>query len=62
MLKTLIRAFLVLRLESRPPALTLSTVLAYWRTRPAIHYTLDETSRQTRGSRLKQKLNEVYPF
>lgn len=62
MLKTLIRAFLVLRLESRPPALTMSTVLAHWRTRPAIHYTLDETSCQTRSSQLKQKLDEVYPF
>jgi len=62
MLKTLIRAFLVLRLESRQPALTLGTVLAYWRARPAIHYTLDETSRQTRARRIKQKLNEVYPF
>jgi hypothetical protein len=49
MLKTLIRA-------------TLSSVLAYWRTRPAIHYTLDEAKRETRGSRIKQKLNEVYPF
>ncbi len=60
MLKTLIRTLFVLRLESRQPALNVSTILAYWRTRPAIHYIVGQA--KTRSSALKHKIDEVYPF
>ena len=60
MLKTLFRALFVLRLESRQPALTTSSILHYWRTRPAIHYIVGQT--QAQSSALKRKLDEVYPF
>lgn len=61
MLKHIIRTLFVLRLASRAPSLTAGAVLSYWRTRPAIHFVLDQ-SQETRGDRIKRKLDQVYPF
>jgi hypothetical protein len=62
MLKTLIRAFFVLRLASRQPALNVGTVLAYWRARPAIHYIVGQAQMRPRPHAFKRILDEVYPF
>ena len=61
MLKTFLRAFVVFHLESRMPALTPSAVWAYWRSRPTIHFVLNQT-RIARGSKIKRSLDQVYPF
>ena len=61
MLKNLFPAFLVFRLEFRQPALDIETILSYWRRAPLIQYAIEEQS-ERRGSALKRKLNEVYPF
>ena len=61
MLKTFLRAFLVFHLESRMPALTPSAVLAYWRSRPTIHFVLEQTH-ALRSSQIKRSLDRVYPF
>ena len=63
MLKNLFRAFLVFRLEFRLPALDIDieTILSYWRRAPLIQYAIEEQG-ERRGSALKRKLNEVYPF
>jgi hypothetical protein len=61
MLRNVLRAFLVLHLETRLPAVTAGAVWAYWRSRPAIHFVIGQ-ERQTRGDRIKRALDEVYPF
>ncbi len=61
MLKNLFRAFLVFRLEFRQPALDIETILSYGRRAPLIQYAIEEQG-ERRGSALKRKLNEVYPF
>ena len=43
------------------PALTPSAVLAYWRSRPTIHFVLEQT-RAARNSQIKRSLDRVYPF
>ena len=67
MLKTLLRAAVVLRLESRELHLDPGLILLNWLRRPAIHMPL-EAIRQARaaaGERaaaLIRRLDEVYPF
>jgi len=61
MVKHVIRALFVLRLASRAPSLTAAAVLSHWRTRPAIHFVLDQNG-ETRRHRIKRKLDQVYPF
>ncbi|MEC7226670.1 MAG: hypothetical protein VXW00_07350 [Candidatus Latescibacterota bacterium] len=61
MLKTFLRAFVVFHLESRMPTLTPGAVWAYWRSRPTIHFVLDQT-RTARSSQIKRSLDRVYPF
>jgi len=66
-LKNLLRAVVVLRLESRELYLDPGPILLNWLRRPAIHMPL-ETIRQARaaaGERaatLIRRLDEVYPF
>ena len=63
MLKNLISAFLVCRLEFRQLGVDLDLVLALWRHRPAIEIVLGQRrQRERRGDALRRKLDEVYPF
>ena len=59
MIKNLVRAFLVLRLESHLLSVDPSQVLMAWRSRPVIEVMFDQLDRK---SRLARKLDEVYPF
>jgi hypothetical protein len=61
MVKNLIRAFLICRLELRQPLLDLD--LALGRQRPVIQFVLEqaETPRARRAA-LCHRLDEVYPF
>ena len=43
------------------PALTPSAVLAYWRSRPTIHFVLEQTH-AAGSSQIKRSLDRVYPF
>ena len=61
MLKTFLRAFVVFHLESRMPALTLSAVWSYWRSRPTIHFVLEQTHTAL-SNQIKRSLDRVYPF
>jgi len=66
MLKALLRAAVVLRLESRDLHLD-SDLLLNWLRRPAIHLTLEylERSRRAAARRVEaviHRLDEVYPF
>ncbi|NKB67643.1 MAG: hypothetical protein GKR89_11310 [Candidatus Latescibacteria bacterium] len=60
MLRNLIGAFLVCRLELRQFSLDIDLVLMEWRTRPVIQILLQE-GEKTR-SKLRRRLDEVYPF
>ena len=68
MLKNLIRAFLIFRLELRQPSLDLELFFLSWLHRPAIHILLEEKEEEEEEEEEKQrehlllKLNEVYPF
>ena len=68
MLKNLIRAFLICRLELRQPSLDLDLFFPSWLHRPAIHILLEEEEEGEEGEGEKQrehlllKLDEVYPF
>jgi len=63
MLKNLISAFLVFRLELRQLPVDLDLVLALWRQRPVIEIVLGQReTRAERGAVLCRKLDEVYPF
>jgi hypothetical protein len=63
MLKNLISAFLVFRLECRQLAVDLDLVLALWRQRPTIEIVLSACQRSAaRKSALRRRLDEVYPF
>lgn len=63
MLKNLISAFLVFRLECRQLAVDLDLALALWRQRPTIEIVLDaRQERATQKTALHRKLDEVYPF
>ena len=61
MLKTFLRAFFVFHLEFRMPALTPSAVWTYWRSRPTIHFVLEQTH-AARSNQIKRSLDRVYPF
>ena len=61
MLKTFLRAFVVFHLESRMPALTASAVWSYWRSRPTIHFVLEQ-KHTARSSQIKRSLDRIYPF
>ena len=60
MLKNLIGAFLVCRLELRQLSLDIDLVLMEWRHRPTIQILLQEGRESSR--RLRRRLDEVYPF
>ena len=63
MLKTLIRAFVVLRLETRDLHLDPGLVLLTWLRRPVIEMPLQAMQRARAGVvRLHRRLHEVYPF
>ncbi len=64
MLKNLIRAFLIFRLELRHPSLDLELFFPSWLHRPAIHIILEEKKEEKEKQRehLLLKLDEVYPF
>jgi len=63
MLKNLISAFLVFRLECRQLAVDLDLVLALWRQRPRIEIVLGaRQERAIQKAALRRKLDEVYPF
>ncbi len=63
MLKNLISAFLVFRLECRQLAVDVDLVLSLWRRRPAIEIVLERrTERADKRAALRRKLDEVYPF
>jgi hypothetical protein len=63
MLKNLISAFLVFRLECRQLAVDLDLVLALWRQRPTIEIVLKARQNSVaRKSALRRRLDEVYPF
>ncbi len=67
MLKTLLRAAVVLRLESRELYLDPGLILLSWLRRPAIHMPL-EAMRRVRAAAgehtatLVRRLDEIYPF
>ena len=64
MLRNLIRAFLIFRLELRQLPLDLDQIVYAWVHRPAIHLLHDvtESARRLRRTALARKLDEVYPF
>ena len=67
MLKTLLRAVVVLRLESRELYLDPGFILLSWLRRPAIHMPLEALERarrlgRQRAAALIRRLDEVYPF
>ncbi|MBT4498613.1 MAG: hypothetical protein HOC74_12870 [Gemmatimonadetes bacterium] len=63
MLKNLISAFLVFRLECRQLAVDVDLVLSLWRQRPAIEIVLERRAeRAEKRAALRRKLDEVYPF
>jgi len=67
MLKTLLRAAVVLRLESRELYLDPGLALLNWLRRPAIHMPLEAMRRSRAAARertavLLRRLDEVYPF
>ncbi|MBI2502963.1 MAG: hypothetical protein HYW07_06980 [Candidatus Latescibacteria bacterium] len=64
MLKKLIRTCLVLRLELQTMPLDWSLVLLAWLRRPAIEIVLGarQTDKRRPPSRLRRRLDEVYPF
>ena len=64
-LKALIRAFVVMRLETRDPYLDPGLVLLAWLRRPVIEMPLQAMRRaraRTGVLRLHRRLHEVYPF
>ena len=64
MIKNLIRAFLICRLELRQPSLDLELFFLSWLHRPAIHILIEEKEEEEEKQReqLLLKLDEVYPF
>jgi hypothetical protein len=63
MLKNIIRAFLICRLELRQPSIDLNLALSSWLHRPAIQILLEEEEEQDQQrEHLLHKLDEVYPF
>lgn len=63
MIRNLIRAVLVCRLELRQLAIDVDLVLAAWHRRPVIEVVLDTRRlRWQRRAALRRRLDEVYPF
>lgn len=63
MLRNLIGAFLVFRLEAGQLPVDLQLALQLWRQRPAIEIVLGQRhDRAAARSRLRRRLDEVYPF
>ena len=63
MLKNLISAFLVFRLELRQLPVDLDLVFALWRQHPVIEIVLGRReARAEKRAALRRKLDEVYPF
>ena len=62
MLKNLIGAFIIFRLELRQLSIDHYLVLTLWRQRPAIAIVLEQGAKCLRQRRLLQQLDEVYPF
>ena len=63
MLRSLVSAFLVCRLELRQLPVDLDLLLSLWRHRPAIEIVLRATEHADAGrQRLLRRLDEVYPF
>jgi hypothetical protein len=63
MLRNLIRAFLVLRLELREVPVDLELVLSWWWRGSTIEIVLGEREdRAARTAALRRRLDEVYPF
>ena len=60
MIKSLISAALVLRLETRRIPLDMGLIALAWLRRPVIEIVLNRASKD--GIRLRRKLDEVYPF
>ncbi len=63
MLKSVVGAFLVFRLELRAPSpLDAGLILLEWLRRPVIEILLRESASEAHQSALHRKLHEVYPF
>lgn len=62
MLKNLIGAFIIFRLELRQLPIDPGLVLALWRQPPTIAIVIEHGEEDRRRRRLLQQLNEVYPF
>ena len=62
MLKSLIKAALVVRLEMRELPLDWSAVFLAWLQRPAIEITLPDRGRREIRRTLVENLNALYPF
>ncbi|MFH1571962.1 MAG: hypothetical protein ABIL09_28490 [Gemmatimonadota bacterium] len=63
MVRTLLRAFVVLRLESRDLYLDPALILLAWLRRPAIELPLEACrGAALRAFRLARRLDQVYPF
>ena len=64
MMRTLIRAFLIFRLELRQLPLELDQIIYAWVHRPAIHllHQAGDSARSFRRGELSRRLDQVYPF
>ena len=62
MLKNLIGAFIIFRLEMRQLPIDPGLVVALWRHRTAIAVVIDHGAGCRQQPRLIKQLNEVYPF
>ena len=69
MVKNLLRAFLVFRLEFHQPTLDFEAMLSYWRRAPIVQYVIEDDGQyvieddgEQRSTALKRRLDEVYPF
>ncbi len=62
MLKRIIGALLVFRLELRQLPLDPELVLALWRQRPVIEIVVQRSAAAAPSSHLTRRLDEVYPF
>ena len=61
MVKNLLRAFLVFRLEFHQPSLSMEAMLSYWRRSPLVQYVIEDQG-ERRSAAIKRRLDEVYPF
>ena len=59
MIRAMVSAFLVIRLECRRLPITLEDILTAWIHRPGIEVVAQERGRR---ERLVERLDEVYPF